>query len=68
MMDLILGNPHIMTATARPKWTAWLSATVAKTKKLHRRTRRRQYKQYMITGRIEDFNRSQKLLTRRDFD
>ena len=67
-MDLIAGHPRLMTADARPHYTVWSKSEVIAVKKAHRRRSRRTYKQYLKTGRIEDFNRSQKLLTNWDFD
>jgi len=67
-MDIIAGHSRLMTADARPIHTIWTKAEVIEVKKAHRRRSRRTYKQYLKTGRIEDFNRSQKLLTNWDFD
>jgi hypothetical protein len=68
MIDLIAGNPRIMTADAKPKWTLWNPRQVSNVKKSFRKAARRIYKQYMKTGSINDFNRSQRLLTNWDFD
>jgi len=68
MIDLIAGSPHIMIVDVNPIYTQWNNETVALIKKKHRRTKRRQYNQYMKTGSIRDFNRSQKPLTRLYFD
>ena len=68
MMDLIAGSPRIMTEDARPFHTLWSPEEVAADKKAFRKTSRRQYKHYMKTGRIEDFNRSQKMMTNWSFD
>ena len=68
MMDLIAGSPRIMTEDARPKGTIWHPNGVIALKKAFRKKSRRIYKHYMNTGRIEDFNRSQRKLTNWDFD
>jgi len=67
-MDLLLGDPNIIAADLRPKWTRWNPHQVANIKKDYRKWARRVYKQYMKTGDIRDFNRSQRKLTRWDFD
>lgn len=68
MIDLIAGNPYTMTVDARPVHTIWMAWKVAKEKRIHNRRARRQYKHYMRTGDIRDFNRSQRPLTNWDFD
>jgi hypothetical protein len=52
----------------RPKRTIWNSKTVKSHIKSHNRRARRVYKQYLKTGDILTFNRSQKKITRFDFD
>jgi RNase P/RNase MRP subunit p30 len=34
MIDLIAGNPRIMTADAKPKWTLWNPRQVSNVKKI----------------------------------
>lgn len=67
-MDIIAGTSNIMTADARPKWTIWNPGEVSSVKKSYRKWARRTYKHYLRTGRIEDFNRSQRKLSNYDFD
>ena len=62
-MDLIAGLPNLKAAQSGPKYTIWRPDSVAKVKRLHNRTSRRQYRQYVKTGDIRQFNRSQKLFT-----
>lgn len=52
----------------KPRWTVWAPPTVKEEVKLHKRRTRRAFKQYLRTGSIKDFNRSQKLITNWDFD
>ena len=52
----------------KPKWTIWNPKTVAKRVKEHKRRTRRAYKMYLKTGDIRQFNKSQIMITRRDFD
>jgi hypothetical protein len=67
VIDYYLGS-CIVAKDLQPKWTAWNSKTVALYVKDHKRRARRNYKQYLKTGDIRDFNRSQKKITRWDFD
>lgn len=52
----------------RPKFTLWRKTTVSKDIKSHKRRSRRVYKQYLRSGDIRLFVRSQRKLTRWDFD
>lgn len=52
----------------KPIWTCWNYKTVNKDIKSHKRKARRIYKQYLKTGDIRIFNKSQKKITRWDFD
>jgi len=67
-IDIYAGNGYVVAKNYKPVWTCWRSSTVTKHVREHRRTQRRRYKQYLKTGRIEDFNRSQKKITKWDFD
>jgi len=52
----------------KPRWTRWNPKTVQEDILLHKRRTRRAFKQYLRTGDIRDFDRSQKLITNWDFD
>ena len=67
-MDLIAGAPNTIAKVFRPIHTVWDDREVRGVKKAYRKYSRRTYKQYMQTGRIQDFNRSQRKLTNWDFD
>ncbi len=67
-MDLFAGSGNIMTERLNPVWTVWKGETLSMFKRDHNRRARRTYKQYMRTGDIREFNRSQRLLTNWDFD
>ena len=66
-MDIFTGGA-ILAAEYKPKWTCWRAATVKKHVKEHNRRARRTYKHYMKTGNVRDFDKSQYLMTRKDFD
>ena len=66
-MDFYLGK-DVVTKDLRPVWTRWNSKTVRDNIKAHRRKTRRIYRQYLRTGDIRDFDRSQTKITRWDFD
>jgi hypothetical protein len=66
-MDFYLGN-YVVAKDLHPKWTIWNPSTVNADVKAHKRRARRAYRQYLKTGAIKDFNRSQKKITRWDFD
>lgn len=51
-----------------PIYTIWNPKTVSKYVKKHKKSSRRSYKQYLKTGDIRQFNKSQRMITRRDFD
>ena len=66
-MDYYLGE-GVVAKDLRPIYTCWGRATVASHIKAHKRRCRRAYRQYLKTGDIRDFNRSQIKITRWDFD
>jgi len=66
-MDILQGKV-ILAETYKPKWTCWDRRTVRKHVTAHKRKMRRIYKQYLRTGDVRDYNRSQYLMTRWDFD
>ena len=67
MIDYYLGSDTV-TQDLRPIFTIWNPTTVNADIKAHKRRERRAYKQYLKTGAIRDFNRSQRKITRWDFD
>jgi hypothetical protein len=66
-MDFLIGGV-IVANDYKPKWTCWTHKTVKLHKDQHKRKARRLYKHYLKTGCISDYNRSQYLMTRKDFD
>lgn len=66
-MDILKGGV-ILAKEYKPKWTCWRPSTVTKHAIIHKRKMRRIYKQYLKTGDIRDYNRSQYLMTRKEFD
>jgi hypothetical protein len=58
----------VVAKNYKPKWTCWRASTVTEEKRIANRKARRAFKQYLKTGSIKDFNRSQKMLTQWDFD
>lgn len=66
-MDFYTGG-IILAANYKPIFTIWNRKTVAEDVKAHNRRARRTYKHYLKTGRMEDYNRSQRKMTRWDFD
>lgn len=66
-MDYYLGE-YVVVEDLKPIYTIWNPKTVAKDIKAHKRKARRSYKQYLKTGDIRQFNKSQKKITRYDFD
>lgn len=69
MIDYYSGNNNnIVAKNLKPKYTIWNPKTVIEDIKIHKRHARRSYKQYLRTGRIQDFNRSQRKITNWDFD
>ena len=64
----IYAGEYTVAKDLRPKWTCWKSATVTADKQAHKRKARRVYRHYLKTGDVRIFNRSQKKLTRWDFD
>ena len=66
-MDFELGS-YIVGKDLKPIYTIWNHDTVSKTIKHHKRSGRRSYKQYLKTGDVRQFNKSQRKVTRRDFD
>ena len=67
MIDYYLGS-NTVAKDLRPIFTIWNPSTINADKKAHKRRGRRTYKQYLKTGSLRDFNRSQKKITRWDFD
>lgn len=65
--DYELGE-YIVAKDLKPIWTIWNPKTVAKDIKTHKKRARRSYKQYLKTGDIRNFNKSQRKITRWDFD
>lgn len=57
-----------VTKNYKPKWTIWRPETIRADVIAHKRRTRRAFKQFLKTGSQKDFNRSQKLLTRWEFD
>lgn len=66
-MDFEIGK-NTVAKDLRPKWTIWNPKTVNKDIKAHKRKARRNYKQYLKTGDFRQFEKSQKLITRWNFD
>jgi len=52
----------------KPRWTMWNRKTVRYFVIAHKRRCRRAYRQYLRTGSLRDYNRSQKMITQWDFD
>ena len=67
MIDYYLGS-NTVAKDLRPIFTIWKTTTVNADVKSHKRKSRRVYRQYLKTGNIRDFNRSQRKITRWDFD
>jgi hypothetical protein len=67
IMDIEIGS-YIVGKDLRPKYTIWNPKTVSKEVKRHKKTARRSYKLYLKNGDIRQFNKSQRMITRRDFD
>ena len=66
-MDYYLGK-DVVVKDLRPRWTCWKHTTVNADIQAHKRKARRIYRQYIRTGDIRDYNRSQRKITRWDFD
>ena len=66
-MELLLGD-SVVGKDLKPIYTIWNPKTVSKDIKAHKRKSRRTYKNYLRTGDIRQFNKSQTMITRRDFD
>ena len=66
-MDIETGK-NTITKNMRPRWTVWRKSTITKHKRMHNKRARRTYRQYLLTGDVRQFARSQKLLTSWDFD
>lgn len=66
-MDYYLGK-DIVAKDLRPVWTRWRSTTIKEFKTAAKRRHRRAYRQYIRTGDIRDYNRSQRKITRWEFD
>ena len=52
----------------KPRWTIWSPKLVSDEVIAHKRRTRRAYKQYLRTGSMRDFDRSQRIITNWDFD
>lgn len=59
---------RIVDKDLHPIWTCWNGKTVRANIKAHKRSSRRAYRQYLKTGNLNDYNRSQRRISRRDFD
>jgi hypothetical protein len=66
-MDYFIGE-YVVAEDLKPIWTIWKHTTVVKDIKAAKRRARRTYKQYLRTGDIRQFNKSQRKITRWDFD
>ena len=66
-MDYYLGK-DVVAKDLKPKWTRWSNKEIAFNIKSHKRRARRAYRHYLKTGDVRDFNRSQRKITRWDFD
>lgn len=66
-MDYFTGSV-IVGKDLKPIYTIWNPKTVSKYIKLHKKSQRRSYKQYLKSGDVRQFIKSQKMITRRDFD
>ena len=66
-MDFEIGE-NTVAKDLKPIYTIWNPKTVAKDIKAHKKRARRTYKQYLKTGDVRTFNKSQKKITRWDFD
>ena len=66
-MDFELGI-NIVGKDLHPIYTIWNPKTVSKNIKAHKKSARRSYKQYLKSGDVRQFNKSQRMITRRDFD
>ena len=67
MIDYYSGK-NIVAKDLRPIYTMWSHTEIQKDIKAAKRRARRVYKQYLKTGDIRDYNRSQRKITRSDFD
>jgi len=67
MIDYYTGN-SVVVKDVRPIYTMWSHDTVRKSITSHKRHSRRTYRQYLKTGNINDYNRSQRKITRYNFD
>jgi hypothetical protein len=65
--DIYLGS-NTVAMDLRPKFTIWNTCTVNADIKRFKRRSRRSFKHYLQTGDIRQFIKSQKLITRWDFD
>ena len=59
---------YVVAKDLKPIYTCWNPKTVNKYIKDHKRKARRIYKQYLKTGDVRLFNKSQHKITRWDFD
>ncbi len=66
-MDYFLGE-NTVAEDLHPIYTIWNHYTVKKDIIAHKRRARRTYRHYLKTGNIRDFDRSQRKISRYDFD
>lgn len=66
-MDYEIGS-DVLVKDLKPIYTIWNPKTVAKKIKAHKKRARRSYKQYLKTGDFRQFKKSQRKITRYDFD
>lgn len=66
-LDIEIGS-DVVGKDLKPIYTIWNPKTVSKDIKAHKKRARRSYKQYLNSGDVRQFNKSQKMITRRDFD
>jgi hypothetical protein len=66
-MEIYAGK-WITAKDLHPVFTIWNTGEVQKDIRRAKRRARRIYKQYLKTGDIRDFNRSQRKISRWDFD
>ena len=66
-MDFEIGK-YVVAKDLKPIYTIWNPKTVNKDIKAHKKRARRSYKHYLKTGDLRQFEKSQRKITRRDFD
>jgi hypothetical protein len=68
MIEDVYEGSSTVAMDLRPRFTIWNKNTVSRDVTMHKRRSRRSYKCYLRTGDIRQFIKSQKLITRWDFD